>query len=341
MKQIIATDADKCLGCFSCIGVCPVGEANIAYFKDDKLRVRVNPQKCIVCGSCLRACPNNARYYNDDTERFFGDLKNGVPMALIVAPAFSTNFLNWKAILAWLRTRGVSVIVDVSLGIKICTWAQIRYIERNNKAALITQPCPPIVSYIEKYCPELLNRLSPVFSPILCTAVYLMKVLKLPEKIAALTPCPAKADEFNKSDSVSYNVTIKKLADFLIAHEVSIPKADFEFDNIAVAPGRAHMMLSSLPEYIKRSLGCISLFNSQIKVEITKNHGNVYRYLDLFSQEGQGDTPMLLDALNCIGGCCYGSGCNINKPELQTLGHKPYGVDMENVNEQARPFSAC
>ncbi len=328
MKQIINTDEDKCRGCFKCVGVCPVGEANIISVDNGVQKIRIDSQKCIACGACLRACPYNARYYNDDTELFFDDLEKGEPIALIVAPAFITNFSNWKGILAWLKTRGVSTTVNVSLGIKICTWAHLRFIERNNQAALITQPCPPIVRYIEKYCPELLDKLSPVLSPILCTAVYLKKTLKLPEKIAALTPCPAKADEFKKSNSVSYNVTFQRLADYLKAYGISIPEDDFEFDDITVASGQAHMTLVGRPETTMRLMGCIGFIDSRIKLENTKSQSDVYNYLDLVTREKNMSFPVLLDALNCIGGCSNGVGGRSKKPDSH------YMIDIHNVDAE-------
>lgn len=337
MKQIIATDADKCRGCSTCVGVCPVGEANIISVVDEKLRILVDSQKCIACGACLRACPNNARYYMDDTERFFDDLKKGEPIALIVAPAFSTNFTNWKAILAWLKTQGVSAITDASLGIEICTWAHMRYIEQYKRAALITQPCPPIVSYIEKHRPALLGRLSPVFSPILCTAIYLKKVLKLPDKIAALTPCPAKADESEKSDSLSYNVTFKKLVDYLITRKVSIPKADFDFDNIAVAPSRVP---SSLPDIIKRATGCINIIGAKIDIDRENNWNNVYGYLDEILRDESGDEPTLFDALNCPGGCINGVGGNADITDVDYITRLNLGDSKENDSGQASLFPA-
>jgi iron only hydrogenase large subunit-like protein len=339
MKQIIATEADKCRGCASCVGVCPVGEANITAVHEGKVRILVDPEKCIVCGACLRVCPSKARSYNDDTESFFDALKKGEPIALIAAPAFLINFPNWKAILAWLKSQGATVITDASLGIEISTWAHVRYIERYQKAALITQPCPPIVSYIEKYRPELLGRLSPVVSPILCAAFYLKKVRKLPEKIAALTPCPAKADEFITSDGVHYNVTFKKLAEYLTAHEIVLQKSDFEFDNIAPAPVRALMTSGSCPESMLRAVGCIRFIGTEKDIDIVSSRENVYGYLDAISSRETGDRPVLLDALCCPGGCSNGVGGYAENPNAKHPTQIALEDSIESTGGQTRLFS--
>ena len=160
MRELIKTDISKCEGCNRCVRACPVAECNIVFKQDGAIKVRVDPEKCIACGACLSVCRHKARMYEDDTERFFSDLKAGVAISMMTAPALRTNFQNHKALLAYLRSLGVRKIFDVSLGADICTWAHIRYLETHSDP-IITQPCPAIVSYISKYQTELLP---PAFS---------------------------------------------------------------------------------------------------------------------------------------------------------------------------------
>ena len=59
-----------------------------------------------------------------------------------------------KKIYGYLKSLGVSHIYSVSFGADITTWAYISYLKETGKTGLISQPCPAIVNYIEKYQPD-------------------------------------------------------------------------------------------------------------------------------------------------------------------------------------------
>ncbi len=303
-ETIIKTDTEKCEGCNRCVRVCPVDEANIAYMDGEKVRVRVDPEKCILCGACLKVCQHEARSYIDDTERFFRDLEKGTKIVLIAAPALRTNYQNWESLLAWLKNRGVLKIFDVSLGADICTWAHIRYIKEKDPPPIITQPCPAIVGYIEKYRPELVRNLSPVHSPMLCTAIFAREHLESDCRIAALSPCVAKKAEFDDTNVIEYNVTFKKLSEYIGKKGIRIPDSEFQFDHISSSLGRIYPMPGGLKENIEFYLG------KAIRVDKSEGQSRVYRDIDKFAFEDEENLPAVFDVLNCEEGCNNGTGCS-------------------------------
>ena len=122
--------------------------------------------------------------YRDDTERFFEDLKKGEKISILLAPAFLANYpKEYASVLGGLKNLGVNRIVSISFGADITTWGYIKYITENKFYGGISQPCPAIVSYIEKYIPELIPRLVPVHSPMMCGAIYAKKYMKIPDKL--------------------------------------------------------------------------------------------------------------------------------------------------------------
>jgi len=306
MREIIVNQIDKCAGCNHCIRVCPIPEANIAFLDGRKNKVRVDSTKCIACGSCLAACTHGSRRSVDDTKNFFDDLRRGNPISVFAAPAIKSNFEEYGQLFTWLRSMGVRKIYDVSLGADICTWAHIRYIQKNGPKPIISQPCPAIVNYILMHKNELLRYLSPVHSPMLCTAVYMQKYERVGTKIAAISPCVAKAYEFEATDIVDYNVTFRKLIRHLKEHNIVLPSKATGFDNYDAGLGSLYPMPGGLKECVEHYVG------RRLRVDKSEGPKVVYKALDDYAKQPLTKLPVLFDVLNCAEGCNAGTGCEHN-----------------------------
>lgn len=305
-REIITTNVRACRGCNKCVAKCPVN-ANIAYELEGENKVKIDQFKCIHCSECISVCDHSARNFSDDTERFFSDLKNGMAISIIVAPAIRFNFPNYKRLHGYLRSLGVKLVYDVSFGADITTWAYLQAIEKYKLDSVIAQPCPAIVNFIQKYRPELINRLVPVHSPMMCTAIYLSKYKKVTDRIAFLSPCIGKIDEINEKNTdglVQYNVTYAKLEEYLLTNKISLSNyEEVEFDDIGCGIGLTFSRPGGLRE----------------NVEIHTNGGawvrqvegpHAYDYLDEYAKridEGK-RVPLLIDILNCLNGCNLGTG---------------------------------
>ncbi|MDR1321991.1 MAG: methyl-accepting chemotaxis protein [Gracilibacteraceae bacterium] len=303
MRQLVISDESACVGCNKCVRECPMEGASLTYTNNGHIKVKVNENRCIACGACIRACRHQARDYMDDTERFLRDLKSGVPISLFAAPAVRVGGLDGGRVFAWLRKMGVKKIYDVSLGADICIWAHIRFIQREKPKSLITQPCPAIVNYILLYERDLIKYLSPVQSPMLCTAVYMKKYRGVTDGIAALSPCIAKSHEFEDTRYINYNVTLKKLYEYITSHNIQLPEEPVGFDHEEAALGRLFSMPGGLKENIEFYLG------KQLRIDQAEGQEIVYDALKLFAGQRESDLPALFDVLNCPEGCNIGTGC--------------------------------
>lgn len=299
MELIYTTDL--CTGCNKCVRSCPVLTANIA---TQEGYVTVDPDKCIVCGECFDVCPHEARDYYDDTDRFFEDLASGKKISVILAPAFLANYpKEYQRVLGYLKSKGVSHICSVSFGADITTWGYLKYITEHKFFGGISQPCPAVVTYVEKYIPELIPRLMPVHSPMMCTAIYMKKYMQVTDEIAFISPCIAKKLEItdpNCGGYVSYNVTFEKMMKYIgNDYEGCEPYTD----ELEYGLGSLYPMPGGLRENVEHFLG-----KEQVVRQVEGEH-EAYEYLRSYAKRIQQnkELPFMVDILNCAKGCLYGT----------------------------------
>ena len=302
MKKNIAINMELCVGCNRCSRACPIEMANVTYQDEDgNIKVKIDEQYCVSCGACISICKHNAREHLDDIDRFFRDIENGEPVTLITAPSLKSNFKQWKKLLTFFRRRGVQRIYDVSLGADICVWAHLRYIEKHKPGPLITQPCAAIVSYCETHRPELLRYLSPIHSPMGCVAVHINKYEGVVGKIAAVSPCIAKANEFEAIGTIHYNITFSNLVEYIEKNEIVLPEDESDFDHYRSGLGSVFPRPGGLKENLEFFMG------DALRIERAEGPG-IYHLLDEYLRTPAGVLPDVLDILNCADGCNIGPG---------------------------------
>lgn len=288
---------DNCVGCNKCIRSCPTLLANIAHNE----RIDVNEEMCIQCGACFDNCRHDARDYEDDTVKFLNDLKAGKKLSVIVAPAFIANYPHtYKKIYGYLKSLGVAHIYSVSYGADITTWAYISYLKETGKTGLISQPCPAIVSYIEKYQPELISMLVPLHSPMMAEAIYLKKYQGVTEDLVFLSPCIAKRMEINDKNTggyVKYNVTYKKLLEAIGDKYRTATEAEEES---TYGLGARYPKPGGLKECVHFFLG------NQTAVLQVEGEEEAYKFLKEYAHR-KSNMPFMVDILNCQKGCIRGT----------------------------------
>ena len=211
-RELIFTN-DNCIGCNQCVLICRSFGASISRMQLDKSVVTINSDRCINCGACIDVCRHHARDYHDDTEQFLQDLEHKEKISVLIAPSFAAKYPEeYKMILGKLKALGVCRILPVSIGADICTWAYARLLMEEKDGRRISTTCPVVVSFVEHWMPEMIPRLMPVKSPMMCAAVYFRKELGITDKMAFIGPCIGKKIEVDKyPELIQYNVTFPKL----------------------------------------------------------------------------------------------------------------------------------
>ncbi|HRU02353.1 MAG TPA: [Fe-Fe] hydrogenase large subunit C-terminal domain-containing protein, partial [Victivallales bacterium] len=159
---IINTVGDLCKVCYTCVRDCPAKAIKIVGGQ-----AQVIPERCITCGNCVKVCKQKAKRYYDsiqDTEEILNsDAKEKIA---IIAPSFPAEFADIKKnqLVAMLRKSGFTKVCQVAAGADLVAKEYKRLINNKNNP-MIASTCPVIVTYIEKYRPELIKFLAPICSP--------------------------------------------------------------------------------------------------------------------------------------------------------------------------------
>ncbi|MCM1023532.1 MAG: methyl-accepting chemotaxis protein [Prevotella sp.] len=325
---MVHVNQDKCIGCNACIRVCPVPNAN----RYDGNVVHINTEQCIQCGECVKTCNHGARYYDDDLEAVFEVMKTK-KVSFIVAPSIKTAMDGkWRHVLKWLQDNGVADIYDGSFGADICTYMHMKYLETHPDAKIISQPCAAIVNYAEKHKPEMLPRLSPIQSPLLCNAIYIRRYLHRDDILVGLTPCIAKGEEFKNTGFISYNITFKSLSEYMKKKGVVLPigRSEFEWSAVRGYDGTFYPTPGGLKE-------CLRAYDPELSVTTSEGVNKVYEDFDFYMEANKSSLPTVYDVLSCEFGCNSGAGAREDFNEFSAydiMKNAKNWVTTRNKNER-------
>ena len=336
MSQLVYTN-EKCQGCNRCISVCPVLTANYSVQSEGRQRIEVHGENCVGCGACFDVCEHKAREYYDDTEQFFHDLECGEQISVLIAPAFQANYPEeYASILGGLKNLGVNRIISVSFGADITTWGYINYISEHNMQGGISQPCPAVVNYIEHYTPDLIQKLIPVHSPLLCTAIYAKKYMHITDKLAFISPCIAKKVEITDPNTygyVSYNLTFNHFMEYVRKHHITGADAT---DEIEYGLGSIYPTPGGLKENVYWFCG------EEAFIRQVEGEKRAYVFLQDYRkrlERGQ-RVPFMIDILNCDRGCLYGTGIETEKNDSEDNYYNLEEIrERSKKNCEGHPFS--
>lgn len=237
-------------------------------------------------------------------------MAKGEHISLLLAPAFKANYPDeYESVLGGLMKLGVNHIINISFGADITTWGYLNYVQKYNFNGGISQPCPAIVGYIERYVPELIPKLFPVHSPMMCGAIYAKKYMGITDKLAFISPCIAKKSEIddpNTNGVVSYNVTFNRLMKYVREHKI---EGTFATDEIEYGLGSIYPMPGGLKENVQWFLG------DDVYIRQVEGERHVYEYFQKHAKEiAEGhNRELFVDALNCSAGCLYGTAVEEDK----------------------------
>jgi signal transduction histidine kinase/iron only hydrogenase large subunit-like protein len=189
---LVTTIRERCRVCYTCVRECPAKAIRISNGQAEVLHDR-----CIGCGNCVRVCSQEAKRVLSSVAEVRALLASGQHVAACVAPSFPAEFTEMGPgeLVARVRRLGFTTVHEVAYGADLVAAAYGQLLERNPGRRYIATTCPAVVSYVERFHPDLVPRLAPVVSPMVATARALRRLIGPHVRIVFIGPCLAKKEE--------------------------------------------------------------------------------------------------------------------------------------------------
>jgi len=191
-SPLIKTISEKCRMCYTCVRDCPVKAIKVI-----NGQAEVVAERCIGCGNCLLVCTQNAKQYYNSIDEVKELLQSESKVMAIIAPSFPAAFpgIDHQHVVSGIRELGFKFVCEVAFGADLVAYHYKKLISDNPDKCYIATTCPGIVSFIEKYHPNLVNNLAPIASPMIAASRALRLIYGEKIKIVFIGPCFAKKEE--------------------------------------------------------------------------------------------------------------------------------------------------
>ncbi len=299
--QIVFTNKARCRDCYRCVRVCPVKAIRMEHGQ-----AFVEPDRCIACGTCIRECPQGAKAFRDDTGKAARILAEGGQIAASVAPSFAAAFSEWERhrLPSALRQLGFTYVGETAIGAYHVAAKTAQIVAQEPEGSHVCSACPAVVSYIEAYEPELVDRITPVVSPMIAHAGHIREHLGPEAKVIFIGPCVAKKAEAERAEVeglVDCVLTFRELTEWLQREGIDLQKLEeSDFDEEPEGDARFFPVEGG------------SLRTAELNADLlAANSVAVCGFDELqqaFSALRDDRSPVLVEPLFCPSGCVGGPG---------------------------------
>jgi two-component system, NtrC family, sensor kinase len=288
-------------------------------------------EQCIACGNCVKVCTQKAKRIEDATMLVTRMLEGGERVVACIAPSFPAAFpqMDPGKIVTALRRMGFAEVWEVAFGAELISGEYARRAQQAiaSGQAVVSTPCPAIVSYVQKYMPGLRGALAPVVSPMIAVARAIRHKRGAGVRVVFIGPCIAKKAEIRDpfvQGTVDAVLTFEELVALFASFAVEPEKEE---------PGRFDGPPAGLGRSLPISGGLLRA--AGIDADILQNHVLVTegkdRVLPALNELSEGKSKArVLDVLFCEG--CISGPKMLN--EMSVFARKEMLTD--HINEQNR-----
>ena len=301
-ESIIQTVGDLCKVCYTCVRDCPAKAIRIVGGQ-----AQVIPERCITCGNCVRVCKQKAKRYLNSVPETIEILNSSAKEKVaIIAPSFPAEFNDLKKsqFVSMLRKCGFTKVCQVAYGADIVANEYKRIMNEGKNKSMIATTCPAIVSYVEKYQPEMIKFLAPVCSPMVASARIAKTKFGKDSKIVFIGPCVAKKNEaLRYPDEIDSVLTFEELRNLF--KELKINPEEFENSNDNFDP--PHPGLGMLFPISRGLLQAAGIKEDLVEQNVLATDGK-NNFVPAIEEFASGELQTKLLELLCCKGCINGPG---------------------------------
>jgi iron only hydrogenase large subunit-like protein len=234
LAPLVFIEEDKCKVCYACVRVCPVKAIELRPSSDIPY---IQPDKCIGCGSCLDVCSPRAIKYYDSKPAVNELLKSEFKVVALIDPSISAEFddiTDYRKFVRMLHEMGFDYVHDLAFGVDLVAKEYNELVSNFLGKYYILANCPPIVSLVEKYFPQLIDNLAPIVNPMIANTKVLRELYGSELKVVFIGPCigaKEEADRFDGNAKVDEVLTFAELREMFDQNGIKESTIEFsEFD---------------------------------------------------------------------------------------------------------------
>ena len=306
-KSFVTTIKDRCRVCFTCVRECPAKAIRIV-----DGQAEIIGERCINCGNCVKVCSQGAKQSISTIYVVDELLASEAKVAACIAPSFPAEFadIDPAVFVGMVKQLGFDSVIEVAFGADLVAKEYRKLLDNNGGHNYIATTCPAIVTYIEKYQPELIKYLAPIVSPMIAAARALKALYSDDLKIVFIGPCIAKKKE---SISVDLHGDIDVAITFIELREM--------FEKAGITPGSAEPSTFDPPQAGYGAMFSVSrgllqaahIEEDLVSGEVVTADGRK-NFVDALKEFESGDLDVRLLEILCCNGCIMGAGMSTQYP---------------------------
>ena len=306
--SVLSISQANCKNCYRCVRYCPVKAIRI---KDSQ--AETIESLCVLCGTCLSQCPQQAKVIQNNITNIQSLMASGYKVIASIAPSFpvAMESENYEEMYLTLKELGFYEIEETAWGADAISMSYLDTYNERKDRLLITSACPVIKNLIEKYYPDLMDKLIPIVSPMIAHGKILKQKYGQDIKTVFIGPCIAKKEEakdlpvINAIDEV---ITFNELNDWIDKGINGDTKKNIRS---MVSLDGCHSRSYPLPGGMLKSIGIDSDVLSQDTIVVD----GIHHCMNMLEHIRTGEIQnQFIEMLACDGGCISGpaSGSKTN-----------------------------